>query len=262
MITLINTSFTGENEESVLFQPVLTAYPRCHSWLITAHISLGHLDYHWKSFTRQIDRTCQIIQSISWWPSAPTQLLSAQQTKLTNINDIYTSYKPIIISAINLLATDPSTDGNFNYNRWVRRRLLPFLGNALSWLTGTATTKDVNSIKKRVNQLTETQSTQQETIVHILSILNVTQYAAQINRQHINIIMDRVDETVQNVNNLYNLTSHQSKLLSTSIAHQICLSKPLGFTFLYQISLHAYNGLHWCSHYWNTFTTHLTHCRP
>ena len=51
------------------------------------------------------------------------------------------------------------------------------------------------------------QSMQQETIVHILSILNITQYEAQVNRQHINIVMDKVDEMVQDVNNLYNLTA-------------------------------------------------------
>ena len=79
------------------------------------------------------------------------------QMKLTNISDIYTSYKPVIIPAINLLDTDPSFDGNSNYNKWVRRSLLSFLGNGLSWLTGTATSKGVNSIKKRVNQLIATQ---------------------------------------------------------------------------------------------------------
>ena len=78
---------------------------------------------------------------------------------------------------------------------------MPFLGNALSWLMGTATTKDVNYIKKRVNQLTEAQSTQQETLVHIISILNVMQYAAQVNRHSINVLMDKVDETVHDVNN-------------------------------------------------------------
>ena len=106
------------------------------------------------------------------------------QLELTNIYDIYTSYKPIIIPAINLLDMDPSFDGNSNYNKDVRRILLPFLGNALSWLTGTATSKDVTNIKKRVNQLTATQSTQQEAIVHIVSILNVTRYVAQVNRQN------------------------------------------------------------------------------
>ena len=43
---------------------------------------------------------------------------------------------------------------------------------------GTATTKDINNIKKRVNQLIAAQSTQKEAIVHIVSILNITRYAA------------------------------------------------------------------------------------
>ena len=87
---------------------------------------------------------------------------------------MYNSRKPTIFSAINLLNTDPSFDGHINSNTHHRRSLLPFLGNALRWLTGTVTTKDVNSLKECVNQLTETQSTQQETLVHIVSILNVT----------------------------------------------------------------------------------------
>ena len=139
---------------------------------------------------------------------------------LTNLNDIYTSYKPIIITAINLLDTDPSFDGNSNCNKCARRSLLPFLGNALSWLTGTATTKDIDSIKKRVNQLITARTAQQETIVHIVSIINVTWYATQVNRQHINIIMNAVDKTVHDVNNLYNITT----LLYTSLSyHQLVL---------------------------------------
>ena len=158
-----------------------------------------------------MDRTCQIIQSLGQWPSAPTQL----QVELTNINDIYTSYKPIIIiPAINLLDTDPSFDGNSNYNKCIRRSLFTFLGDTLSWLTGTATTKDVNSIKKRVNQLIETQSMQQEAIVHIVSILNVTRYEAEVNQQHINGMMDRVDEMVWDVNKLYNITTSLATSLS------------------------------------------------
>ena len=133
---------------------------------------------------------------------------------LTNISDIYTSYKPIIIPAINLLNTDLSFAGHSNHNNHLRRSLLPFMGDTLSWLTGTATTKDVNSIKKRVNQLIEAQSTQQETLVHIVSILNVTQYAAQVNRHRINVIMYKVDKTVHDVNTLYNLTTSLATSLS------------------------------------------------
>ena len=206
--------------ESVLFQPVLKAYPICHSWLITAHISLGHLEHYWKTFNRQMDRTHQLLQFLSQQPSAPTHLLATLQVELTNINNISISYILMIIPAINLLNMDTSFDGHSNHNNCIRRSLLPFLGNALSWLMGPTTTKDVNNIKKRVSKLIEAQSTQQETSVHIISILNVTRYATQVNRYSISVLMDKVDETVQDVNNLYNLTTS----LTTSLSyHQLLL---------------------------------------
>ena len=115
---------------------------------------------------------------------------------------------------------DPSFDGHSNHNNHIRRSLLPFLGDALSWPTGTATTTDVSTIKKRVNQLIEEQSMQQETLVHIISILNVMRYSAQVNRHIINAQMDKVDETVQDINNLYNLTT---SLVTSLSFHQVIL---------------------------------------
>ena len=52
-------------------------------------------------------------------------------------------------------------------------------------------------------------------MVHIVSILNVTRYAAQVNRHSINILMDRVNKNSQDVNNLYNLTTS----LATSFSY-------------------------------------------
>ena len=141
MITLVTASSVKEIVESVLFQPVLKAYPTHHSWIITAHISLGHLEYHWKHFNRQVDRTHQLLQFLSQWPAVPTHLISPLQVELTTINDIYNSCKPTIISAIHFLNTDPSFDGQVNNNNHLKRSLLPFLGNALRWLTGTTTIK-------------------------------------------------------------------------------------------------------------------------
>ena len=220
MITLATTSSTKEIGESVLFQPVLKAYPTCHPWIITAHVSLGHLEHHWKYFNRQVDKTHQLLLFLSHQPAAPTHLISPLQVELTTINDMYTSCKPIIISAINLLNKDPSFDGHISSNTCHKRSLLPFLGNALWWLTGTAPPKDVNSIKECVNQLTVTQSMQQETLVHIVSILNVTRYAPHVNRHSINILIDKVDETSQDVNNLYNLNTSLAISLSY---HQLVL---------------------------------------
>ena len=159
LITFTTASPTKENRKISSFSTCFKAYPTCHSWIITAHVSLGHLECHWKYFNRQLDKTCQLLLFLSHQPAAPTHLLSPLQIELTTTNDMYNTCKPTIISAINLLNTDSSFDGHIHSNTHHRRSLLPFLGSALRWLTGTATKKDVGSIKQCVNQLNETQST-------------------------------------------------------------------------------------------------------
>ena len=204
MIALINT--TWKNRDSALFQPVLKAYPTHHSWMITAHVSLGNMEKQWKLFARQMIRTCKLLTSLIWKPSALNQLLSALEAELSNLKNIHTSYQPLIQAATQLLKKEPSFNGVPVSRKHMRRGLLPFLGDALSWLTGTATTKDVNAIKTRINQLITTQHNQQETLVHVRSILNITRYATQVNRLHINIIMDAVEKMHQDITTLYNIT--------------------------------------------------------
>ena len=139
---------------------------------------------------------------------------------------MYNSCKPTIISAINLLNTDPSFDGHINSNKHHKRSLLPFLGNALRWLTGTATSK-----------------MSMVTLVHVVSILNITRYAAQVNRHSINVLMDKVDETSHDVQLNY-LIDHQSQLSSTHTIHQIRFSKPFRLTILHYNSFYTHYGLH------------------
>ena len=113
--------------ESVIFQPVLQAYPTRHCWIITAHILLGNLDHHWKLFNRQLARTQQLLRSLDQHPSALTQLLSTLQLELSNIQDIYNSGETTITSAIKLLQSNQSQT-----HIHCRRSLLPFLGDTLS----------------------------------------------------------------------------------------------------------------------------------
>ena len=129
-----------------------------------------------------------------WKPLAPTQLLSAFEAEFNNLNSIQTSYQPLIQAATQCLKKEPSFDRVPVSSKCMRRSLLPFLGDTPSWLTGTATTKDVNGIKTRINQLTATQHNQQETLVHAIYILNITRYATQVNWQHINIIMNAMEK--------------------------------------------------------------------
>ena len=194
--------------ESVIFQPVLQAYRTRHSWIITTHISLGNLECHWKLFTRQLARTQQFLRSLDQHPPTPTQLLSTLQLELSNIQDIYKSGESTITSAIQLLNSN-----QLQTCTQCRRSLLPSLGDTLSWLTGTATTKVIHSIKTLINQLIATQTSQYTTLVHIVSILNITRYATQVNRHSINTLIDVIHTTSQDINNLYNLDTS----LATSI---------------------------------------------
>ena len=199
---------------------MLKAYPTHHSWMITAHVSLGTMKKQWKLFTRQMIRIHQLLPSLIQIPAAPTQLFSGLKAELSNLNNIYTSYHPLIQAATQLLQKEFSFDGIPVSSKHMKRSLLPFLGDALSWLTGTATTKDVNAIITTINQLISTQQNQQETLVHIISNLYVTKYTTQINRQHINILMDITEKTHQNITTLYN-TTHS--LYNSISYHQIIL---------------------------------------
>ena len=87
-----------------------------------------------------------------------------------------------------------------------------------------------------------TQSSPQETLVHVISILNVTRYASQVNRHSINILMDKVDTTSHDINTLYNLTMS----LATSISFQ-------------QLILHlrsVFANLHHSLNYFQMVSTH------
>ena len=86
-------------------------------------------------------------------------------------------------------------------------------------------------MKNRVNQLIAMQLKQQEMLVHIISVLNVTRYAAQVNWLHINLVMDTVERTHQDITKLYNITI----LLYTSLNYQHLLhsGKPWRFIILY-----------------------------
>ena len=199
--------YNNMGEQGISTVPAsIKSLPTHHSWLITAHVSLGNMEKQWNLFTRQMDRIQQLLNSFLWKPLAPTHLFSPLEAELNSLNSIYNSYQPLILAATQLLKKEPSFNSARVTNKCMRRSLLPFLWDAPSWITGTATTKDVKSIKTRINQLITTQHNQQETLVHIISIFNTTRYATQMNRQHINIVLTAAGKTHCNITTLYNIT--------------------------------------------------------
>ena len=68
------------------------------------------------------------------------------------------------------------------------------------------------------------QTSQHNTLVHIVSILNVTRYATQVNRHRINNLIDAVHTTSpghpQSLQ-AHHFTSHQHQLQPDDITHKI-----------------------------------------
>ena len=88
----------------------------------------------------------------------------------------------------------------------LKRSLLPFLGDTLKLLIGTTTTRDTWEIKQHANQLIQAQTKQEEILVHVISILNITRYAAQVNRQKLNEIIDAFQRSNEDLSKILNIT--------------------------------------------------------
>ena len=120
MITLTDATVTQESQESVLFQPVLKAYPTCHSWIITAHVSLGNLKKQSRMFTKQMERTQQLLDYAQLKPLSPIHMISTLQAELIYLDSIHTSYRPFILAATQPLKKAPSFDRVSTSNRCAR----------------------------------------------------------------------------------------------------------------------------------------------
>ena len=148
-ILLLHILAQGEKIESVLFQPILVAYPTRHSWIISAHINLGTLNKPMHMFNRQKNIVCEMISKLRNHPDDAIEPLQPLQVKLDNLHNLFMAYKPVFSSAGSILQMQPSFDGKpIPPSGRKKHSLLPFLGSALKWLTGTATTKDIKHIKK------------------------------------------------------------------------------------------------------------------
>ena len=132
-------------------------------------------------FNRQKTLAHQLLVKLQNQQLASQLVVNALLDEFANIDNIYESYRPTIKSAVQFLKTNSE-------NRPSKRSILPFLGDAFKWPTGTATTRDTSEIKQCVNQLIQAQSKQETSPCHLYSEHH--KYAAQVNRQKLNEVMD------------------------------------------------------------------------
>ena len=137
------------------------------------------------------------------------QLLTTLQLELTNIQDIYKSNKATIVSAINLLNSN-----QLQPHYKMQKKPLTFPRNCTQLAHGNSHNQRYTQHQGQDHQLIVTQSSQHDTLVHIVSILNVTHYATQVNRHSINKLINAVHIASQDIENLYNVTTSLASSIS------------------------------------------------
>ena len=135
---LLHILAQGEKIESVLFQPILAAYPTRHLWIISTHINLGTLNKPMHMFNRQKNIVYEMISKLRNHPDDAIEPLQPLQVELDNSHCLFMAYKPVFSSTRSILQMQPPFDGKpippSGRKKW---SLLPFFGSALKWLTGT-----------------------------------------------------------------------------------------------------------------------------
>ena len=108
---LLHILAQGEKIETVLFQPILAAYPTRHSWIISTHINLGTLNKPMHMFNRQKNIVRETISKLRNHPDDAIAPLQPLQVKLDNLHSLFMAYKPVFSSTMSILQTQPSFDG-------------------------------------------------------------------------------------------------------------------------------------------------------
>ena len=138
--------------------------------------SLPFMYHHCPHFIRRFGKIMEDVYTTEGKITTTTKFHTTETTssKLSNLSIAGMNYQNgqyLYILQTSHTHSDPITEertflnGMSPLSKHVKNSLLLFLGDALSWLTRTPITRDVRDIKKRFNQLIETQTQQHEIIV-------------------------------------------------------------------------------------------------
>ena len=145
-----------------------------HSWIISAHVSMGALCKQLCMFNCQKALAQKLFIKLQQQLFASNFMFKTLLGEFSSIVNIYQSYDHIIQTSMQLLRNEPVMDTSItSAKQWPKRSLLPFLGYALHWLTGPLQRIQQN-LKQKVNSLIQNQTQQQKTLVHVISISNIT----------------------------------------------------------------------------------------
>jgi hypothetical protein len=188
-LTLLSGVTTLFSNENVLFRKVKPLSISQSTWLITLIIDL-------KPYDVMLDKSLQQLQELSevaW---------SRCNTFEGFVDEKYTHHLDTISEELIYLNKSRSQllsvfQGYRTLHNRRKRSILPFAGDILSFLFGTASESDMSNINKHINLLGENQEKLRHVMEHSLTFINMTGQRTFENRVRINKLSDGLGELTQ-----------------------------------------------------------------
>lgn len=174
-------------QRNVIFQKVNEVTTTRSRWLITF---VTDLEPYEKFMSKMKDDFSKVGESIS--------MVEKMTAKTQGFIDAQTFFNgPIMALKQELVSLRVSYENSENMfvtfkslQHRSRRSLIPFIGSALSFLFGTVSDQDLNSIRRNVHTLSQNQNKIAHVVTESLTILNSTRIAVNENRVEINTLAD------------------------------------------------------------------------
>lgn len=178
-----STATSAIVKESAIFTKINTISTSRSRWLATFVIDLDPIDQILETIEDRIEVTRQTV-------------LNLEHNPTSTLRSVFNSFRNIEKDLLSLDNTVQQLKTRFNEHKMHRprekRSVLPFVGDALSFLFGTVSHGDLNRIKENLNKLTRNALKLEHVVKDSLTLINVSRTAIIENRHTINVLVGRI----------------------------------------------------------------------
>ena len=155
-----------------------------------------------RMFNRQKNIIHETISKLRNHPDDEIEPLQPLQVELDNLHNLFMAYKSVFSSARSILQTQTPTTVR---TEETKPSTFPQLGTEMVNWNSHYQGHQIHQEADLIPHQNAGKST--KTMVHIVSILNLTQYETQVNRQRINIILKELTKSNEDIRTLFNITN-------------------------------------------------------
>ena len=187
---------------SAFFNHINTIHVTQKSWVITFQLEMSQY-YDWLTKLREtldilrndVNGMRPLLVNEVQANASTTQVYTMLETG--QLNELKEMYVKLNEARKYLDSLEPLYRGSHRGMNRVKRAAIPFLGDVLHVLFGTATSSQLDGIKEYLNELSQSDDEIRHIVDKSISVLNHTSLEVVSNRRAINRIIDVTDELVE-----------------------------------------------------------------